>query len=473
MTLDKVILRAAEIEAELADLAALDELDEAQESRYDELTTEVVELAEKRTKIETRDAARIRVAELAKKPENVKAAVPQFMRETETDIDPLASPKSEVRDAALKLLEKEGKRLAARQIDHVDLLINTSNQNVDGSYVAKRLLITETPAYRSAFLKGVTRTHPRWTEDEARALSAFEELESRTMSEGTTTAGGFGVPVLIDPSIILTSGAGDAPIIALGRHITITTNAWKGVSSVGAAWSYDLEGIEVSDDSVTLAQPVVTAYMARGFIPYSIEVGDDYPGFAAEMSFVLNQGLLDLMASQSATGSGTGSPWGIFTAIDAAAGNASEISVTTAGAVAAVDAMKLWDALPERFKANATWVANSNVYSAQRRTSGDNAGLFTVDLSAGGIGQLRGRPTVETDYAPAFTAGTTSNQNIQIVGDFRHFVVVQRAGMTVELLPLVLGTTSNRPTGERGWFAHTRHGFDSVADNAFRLLKNP
>lgn len=471
MTLSQVILRAAEIESELAELADLETLDEAQESRYDELAAEVAVLAEKRTKIEKRDEARAKVAELAQKPENVKSVAPQFMREVETDVDPLAASRSEVRDAALKLLEKDGKRLAARQIDHVDMLINTSNQNVDGSYVAKRLLITETPAYRSAFLKGVTRTHPRWTEDEARALSAFEELEARTMNEGTTTAGGFGVPVLIDPSIILTSGAGDAPIIALGRHITITNNVWKGVSSVGAAWSYDLEGVEVSDDSVTLAQPAVTAYMARGFIPYSIEVGQDYPGFASEMSYVLNQGLLDLMASQSATGSGTGSPWGIFTAIDATA--ASEVSVTTAGAVGAVDALKLWDALPERFKANATWVANTNVFSAQRKTAGDNAGAFTVDLSAGGIRQLVGRPTVETDYAPAFTAGTTSNQNVQIVGDFRHFVVVHRAGMTVELLPLVLGTTSNRPTGERGWFAYTRHGFDSVADNAFRLLKNP
>ena len=471
MTLQQVILRAAEIDAELAELDELDELDETQEARYDELTAEVATLGEKRTKIETRDAARAQVAELAKMPINVKPSVPQFQRETDTDIDPLSASRGEVRDAALKVLEKEGKRLSARQIDHVDLLINTSDENVDGSYIAKRLLITESPAYRSAFVKGVTRVNPRWTAEEDRALRAFEDLEARTMSEGTTTAGGFGVPVLIDPSIIITSSAVDAPIVALGRQITITTNAWKGVSAEGMSWSYDLEGVEVSDDSPTLAQPVVTAYMARGFIPYSIEVGQDYPGFASEMSRLLNAGLTNLMAVQSATGSGTGSPWGIFTAIDATA--ASEVSVTTAGAVSAADALKLWDALPEQYKPNATWVANSNVYSAQRRTAGDNAGLFTVDLSAGGVRQLIGRPTVYTDYAPAFTAGTTSNQNVQIVGDFSNFVVVHRAGMTVELVPHILGTTSNRPTGERGWFAWTRHGFDSVNDRAFRLLKNP
>ena len=45
------------------------------------------------------------------------------------------------------------------------------------------------------------------------------------------SAGGYGVPVLIDPSIILTSGAGAAPILDVCRVARVTTNQWKGVSS--------------------------------------------------------------------------------------------------------------------------------------------------------------------------------------------------------------------------------------------------
>jgi predicted phage gp36 major capsid-like protein len=59
-----------------------------------------------------------------------------------------------------------------------------------------------------------------------------------------------------------------------------------------------------------------------------------------------------------------------------------------------------------------------------------------------------------------------------VVGDFSNFVIAQRAGMTVELVPHLFGVTNGRPLGARGWFAYARHGFDSVNDAAFRLLQN-
>ena len=92
-------------------------------------------------------------------------------------------------------------------------------------------------------------------------------------------------------------------------------------------------------------------------------------------------------------------------------------------------------------------------------------------VAQGGVGTLFGRPVVTTDYAPAFT-GTTGAANILAVGDFSNFVIAQRAGMTVELVSHLFGTTNARPTGQRGWFAYARHGFDSVNDNGFRLLQN-
>jgi hypothetical protein len=61
--------------------------------------------------------------------------------------------------------------------------------------IARRILVTENEAYRSAWLKMVTRPngHMYLDEDERRAMQAFDEY--RTMSEGVTTAGGFGIPV--------------------------------------------------------------------------------------------------------------------------------------------------------------------------------------------------------------------------------------------------------------------------------------
>ena len=88
-----------------------------------------------------------------------------------------------------------------------------------------------------------------------------------------------------------------------------------------------------------------------------------------------------------------------------------------------------------------------------------------------GIGTLFGRPVYTTDYAPEFT-GTTAAANILVVGDFSNFVVAQRAGMSVELIPHLFGATNSRPTNQRGFFATARHGFDSVNDLGFRLLQN-
>jgi HK97 family phage major capsid protein len=92
-------------------------------------------------------------------------------------------------------------------------------------------------------------------------------------------------------------------------------------------------------------------------------------------------------------------------------------------------------------------------------------------LREGGVGTLFGRPVVLSDYAPDFN-GTTGAANILVVGDFSNYVIAQRAGMSLEFIPNLFDTTTGRPTGSRGWYAYARHGFDSVADNAFRLLQN-
>lgn len=411
-------------------------------------------------------AARIEAAKATIVERTAGIDSPTILKRVEPEaLDLRTATRGQLRDAALKVLETEGDNLATRQGDHVETLLRTQSHNVDGSKIARRMLVTETDAYRSAFAKALTQPVPAWSAEEAAAINEF-----RAMSEGTDTAGGYGVPVLIDPSIILTSGAAAAPVLNLAKVVTITTDAWKGVSSAGVSWSYDAEGVEVSDDAPTLAQPEVPVYTARGFVPFSIELGADYPAFAAEMRALLDQGYIDLVASQTITGSGSASPTGIFTALDA--NTNSEVVVTTDGAFGAVDLLAVWKSLPERYRGNAAWIMHTDVENEIRTFSSSNSGAYyTVNVTQGGVGTLFGRPVYTTDYAPQFT-GTTGAANILVVGDFQNFVVAQRAGMSVELIPHLLGATNGRPTGQRGFFATARHGFDSVNDSGFRLLQN-
>ena len=70
------------------------------------------------------------------------------------------------------------------------------------------------------------------------------------------------------------------------------------------SWSFDTEGSAVSDDSPTLlGQPSVPMYRARGWIPWSIEIGQDYPGFADEMAQPLDAGYDERLAQKLTVGS--------------------------------------------------------------------------------------------------------------------------------------------------------------------------
>jgi HK97 family phage major capsid protein len=388
------------------------------------------------------------------------------------DVEVRSLSRSDARDRALKRAEQSGDTvtLTSEQETRLERMIRAgARADFDGDYVARRLLLTETDAYRSAFGKAMASATPAWTPDEARAIANFRQFEERAASEGTSTSGGYGVPVLIDPTIILTSQQSLNPFRRISRVIPITTKEWKGVSSNGASWSFDAEATEVSDDTATLAQPTIAAQTARGFIPYSIEIGEDYPGFASEMSMLLVEGYDDLLAQKLAVGAGSGSnePLGIVTALDADTNV--EVVVTTDGSLGAVDITKVWKALPDRAKGNATWVMGAGTGS-DVAAFGDAYGTRSVDLT-GSLEKLRNRPVEYASYVPDFS-GSTGAANLIVVGDFRKFAIVERVGMNVELIPHLFGTTNNRPTGQRGWFAYARVGSGVTDIRAFRLLQN-
>lgn len=396
------------------------------------------------------------------------------------------------REHAMRTLERcgeerggEGLITAANQ-GRIERMLSRRDREFDGDVIAERLLITENPHYRSAFQKYVRYgERAALLPDEARAVAAFQEhearyylnddpeRESRAASEGTTTAGGLGVPVVIDPTVILTSGAADVPLLQISRVEQITNQIWKGVSSVAPSWSFDAEAAEVSDDMTTLAQPTVTAYAARGFIPYSFEIGQDYPNWASEIQTLLEQGYLDLIALKTANGSGTSEPWGIFPAI-VAGGTTVQVVSTTDGAFGGVDVFNTWNALQKRFRDKASWFMSVSVESAIRQfaaSAGSSSAYFTVDLTANGISKINGRPVYLSDYAPALST-TTGAASRLVVGDFRNFVIAQRAGMTFETVQHLFATANNLPSLQRGRLGWARIGSDSVADNAFRVQVN-
>ncbi len=270
---------------------------------------------------------------------------------------------------------------------------------------------------------------------------------------------------------MIQSGAMLTPIVDLARKETITTNQWKGVSSAPVSWAFDAESAQVADGSTTLKQPTVPIYKADGFVPFTVEVDQDYPGFQDEMGKLLSEGYIDLLANKTAVGSGVAEPTGVFTSAANNTLSPAHVIINTLGTLGSVDVRAVWAAMPERFRDNSAYVMNivtRNLISAL----GNGLALsdFTVNLLADGTAQLTGRPVKVTDYAPKYT-NTTGVESALIVGDFSNFLIAQRAGMVVEPVPHLFGA-NGRPIGQRGLYAWARIGSDILVQNAFRLLSN-
>jgi HK97 family phage major capsid protein len=379
----------------------------------------------------------------------------------------------EARDGALRVLDD---RLAAAHLkpyekDEVEHQIRSS------THIARRVLVTENEHYREAWMRLVTDPQGvgLLTNEQREAVRAFQEY--RAASEGTTTAGGFGIPVFIDPSIIMTAQGSGNPFLNLARQVDVNTNIWKGVSSAGVSWSFDSEAAAVSDDMATLAQPTVTVFMARGFIPFSIEIGQDYPGFAAEMQSLLSAGYDELLVDKFTRGSGTGEPKGILTCLSANT-NVRVRAATNVGAISASDPYNLWQAVPQRNRRNASWLMNVSLNNAIRQLGTANVyHATTVTLPEGAVEMLFSRGVYESPYMPSLTTTTSATEGYVIAGDFSNYVIARRGGMSVELIPQIFqqataGSAYGMPTGQRGWFAYSRIGGSSANDLGFRLLVN-
>jgi len=374
--------------------------------------------------------------------------------------------------AATLLDDKKVQRhLTEYQRDRLDTLLRRSDGDTDGELIAAFLVATSNPYYRSAFQKAATGLTPVFSPEEARAVQEVNYLK-RSMSIGTPAAGGFAVPVIIDPTIILTAQGSDNPVLNRCRIETITNDQWKGLSSAGVSWKYDAEAAPSTDNSPTIAQPAVPTHRADGFIPFSIEVGQDWPGFAQHMSDMLGSGYDELLADKLTTGTGANLPTGIVPALTGQTNPVVSTPVGTAGTIAPSDIYNIWARLPQRHRRRGAvaWMSSTKTQNAVRQL-GTLDPNFTVSLSAEGIGQLFGRDYDQNDYVTDIVTGT-GVQPWLVVGNWQGYLFAQRAGMNIEFVPMLFDVTNNRPTGQRGWFAWARNGANVVDPTAFQLLTN-
>lgn len=343
---------------------------------------------------------------------------------------------------------------------HLENLLNSTQEGEDGARqpgaTAMHLLRTGGPVFRRAFWKHMSGG--MLDREEQRALSL------------AGSGGGFAIPFALDPSIIPTSNSVVNPTRAISRLATIAgANTWQGVTSPAVVASRATEGQEATDNATTLVQPQVTVTKAHTFVPFSIEVDEDWPQLEAEFGRLIQDAKDDEEGAAFVTGVGTGvNPQG-FTV-----GTTATSAATTGLVVTAADVYALEAALPPRFRPRESFVANRGIYNKIRGidTAGGAAlwlymaqGLVTQAPNPGNTGAtLLGRGAWE---ASAMQATVVNATKIMVVGDFSYFLIVDRIGLTVELVPHIFGAANRFPVGMRGLYAYWRNSSKVLSASAF------
>lgn len=474
LNLDELHARQAEIASRVQEIDAEFAGEALPEERRDEwksLNEELEANAALITELETRQA---RVAELSgnKEAREEGAHFNVISRKTRSDIYDLAavrvgmdSPEGgarQLRDNALRSIERENFPSMDRETAQSNVEQVLARADDQYGSLSRRLLLTGNPAYVRGWQKYMTG-QPRTAEEE------------RVMSL-TTNSGGYGVPYMLDPTIILSSDGGINPFRQISRVEQINVDTWQGVTSAGVTASFDAELAVVSDDSMTLAQPSISTEMARAFVPFSIEVGMDYPGFANEVARAIADSKDQLEASAFATGSGSGEPQGIIT------GATAVVTAGTRGSITSGDVYSVEAALPPRFLQNASWVASR--IALQKFRQFDTAGgaqlwiqNLQYGLGRGGGGSLGGPNDGRVGYAllgwnayaaSGITSTLTTGNKVAVLGDFKQFLIADRVGLSVEYVPHLLSTSGPFPRGGRAYFAYWRTGSGVLFTNAFR-----
>lgn len=373
---------------------------------------------------------------------------------------------TDLRGRALKALEtmrgadEDARERVTKRIERAEFSAPDADTNFRG--ISEHVLRTGSPTYRSAYSKYL-KTPSGLTLNEA----------ERTAMSLTSANGGYLLPFLLDPTIILTNAGSENPFRQISRVISVNQNVWHGVASAGITAEWLGEASEVGDDTPTFSQPTITAYKAAIWAQASFEFVED-GNIEAEIGPLAQDAKNNLEATAFATGNGTTQPKGIVTVLQAVTASRVAGSSGAAGAadLAPADIFALDNALPPRHRdANPVWVADRSLYNKARQFSvnSQQAGSFWVDLGGGRPAEMIGYPVYQSSAMDS-TIVSGSNDDVLILGNFSQYVIVDRIGMSMAYEPLVKGA-SFRPTGSVGWFFHWRVGGDTTNADAFRMLR--
>jgi HK97 family phage major capsid protein len=462
-SLQDMTARQRAIVDELASIDALTDPGEDDLAWQGTLITEHDDLDELAAPLRKRAADLARVRKAAQDPANLERTdgpvrTPDLQTRNVAGADPFAEldrvraglvePRT-VRGWALDAIEQAHRRGDMQSEWAEEATKKTENQFVGQSNIARHILMTGSDEYLQAFRAYL---HDPQTEASRAAL---------TLTPGS--AGGYLLPFVLDPSIILTNAGSANPWRRISRVVQTTSNTWNGVNSAGVNAAWLAEATIVTDGTPTLGNVVVTPVKAAAWVYGSYEVLED-TDFGQQLPALLADAKDRLEEAAFATGGGTTVPNGVVV------GATTVYTGATTLVYAIGDVYGTHAALPARFRNSpkVAWVMNVAYINKTRQLDPAGGSSFWTNLGQGQPETLLGAPIYESTTMSASTAAGTLEA---IFGDFNQFIIADRVGVSMIYDPLVQGSGGILPSGQAGWFMFWRTGSQLSTVNAFRVLK--
>ena len=360
----------------------------------------------------------------------------------------IATP--ELRGRAFDAIELEAKRgnLAHDFAENATRIVQ-ENLGRDGRGIARHILETGSEEYQEMF-----RAY----------LADPQGMASRAALSLTLANGGYLLPFVLDPTIILTNAGSANPWRRISNIKQTTSNTWNGVNSAGVTAAWLTEGTITTDTTPTVGNIVVTPQKAAAWVFGSYEVLED-TDFGQQLPRLLADAKDRLEEAAFATGAGSGGvPQGVVN------GATTVVTTATTTVIALGDIYAVQAALPPRFRnaPGCAWAANVAIINKIRQLDTAGGASFWTNLGKGQPETLLGAPIYESTTMTSSVATTSLEA---IFGDFGQFIIVDRVGVSMVYEPLVKGTGGILPSGQAGWFMFWRTGSQLSTVNAFRVMK--
>jgi HK97 family phage major capsid protein len=353
--------------------------------------------------------------------------------------------RAELRERGLDAIELEAKRGNLAH-DHAEQATALAQDNPG---IARHMLLTGSQEYQEAFRA--------YVEDP-------EGMAQRAALSLTNANGGYLLPFVLDPTIILSNSGSANPWRRISNVKQTTSNTWNGVTSAGVTAAWLTEGSAAADATPTVGNVVVTPVKAAAWVFGSYEVLED-TDFGQQLPRLLADAKDRLEEAAFATGAGSGGvPQGVIT------GATTVVTTATTLVIAIGDVYATQQAVPPRFRnaPGCAWVANVAIINKFRQLDTAGGASFWTNLGKGQPETLLGAPIYEST---TMASTLTSTNLLAIMGDFGQFFIVDRVGVSLIYEPLVKDQSTARPSGQAGWFMFWRTGSTVAVVNGFRVMK--